>query len=176
MSPSSVNHTYLPFITSISHSSFIAILSPQHQQVFPGNPQATITGEAKSLTVDLHISLSSSEKNSQTHHQLCSRNLLQTLLSFWSHFQGTKKILVEDLAILPSVNPLIPWQPIPVPKCQLPIPMNTFCLETPLKAPMRIPGEIHTRQHTVTIPERAAEYREQNIHSKTQDQKLTPRI
>lgn len=78
--------------------------------------------------------------------------LLSLTLSPYS--QKTKQIQVEHPAFLPPVDsqayPSLPLIAHAISKCQLPIPWNTFYLETPMATHIRIPEKFLTRQHTVS--------------------------
>ena len=95
-------------------------------------------------------SLHSTKSNPQAHLQVYSRPPIMASPHSLPPGPGTKNFIVKHPAFLPPVDPLTLPQPIPIPKCQLPIPRNTFYLEPPVTTHFRIPEEFSIRQHTAT--------------------------
>ena len=71
--------------------------------------------------------------------------LLDPLLTFYPHSQGTKQILIEHLAVLPPVNLLSLPTTNPTSFLSLsPQYLETHFTKNPMTTPSRIPGESPT--------------------------------
>lgn len=100
---------FLQWITQIFYSKLLSLLliaypSPQCQQAFPRNLQATLAREAGTLSSNLHLSIVPPSPIHHPHLHLCSRSSLWPLLTLSAHYQGTKQIRIEQPTFPPPVD------------------------------------------------------------------------